>query len=434
MGAALVLLVGFYFWLFKISNFDVSIGPFLILNTLIYLDYGYIVYLICRSTKIHFIWIVSSAFLIGIFFLLTPPSFSTDIYRYFWDGWLTKSGINAYSMVPQDARLASFHTSHLYELLDWKDAITPYPPFAQLLFVPGYTLYNAWGVIGGKLIFVLPLVLSSFFIYKFLDKKLCAIFILNPLLALEIMQSGHLDGWVILFLFLSVYFYFRNRYELSALFISFSFLTKIYPLIFVPFFLIDLLRKKHYQAVFRFVSIFMGLTFIFYIPFAKHSLFQISTYITIFKEQEFNASVYRYLREVISVIKPLAPHTQGLVVLLCAILFVTSILYLLSKKLSIRILLTVGIAYIMFSSTIFPWHTLFLVPLVILETYRLKRYSLVPPLLIMQFLLTFTYFSPHSQSVEEAMLNFEYATLFLLIFIYTVPKRISVSAICSRKD
>src|SRR5262249_49475392 len=46
--------------------------------------------------------------------LLAPPSLSTDIYRYVWDGRVQAAGINPYRYVPADPALAALRDAAVY--------------------------------------------------------------------------------------------------------------------------------------------------------------------------------------------------------------------------------------------------------------------------------------------------------------------------------
>lgn len=422
MTAGLFIFLGINFLISTMANFDQSIIKFLILTFLSYLAYAFIVYKILTLKKTNTALFTLIAILVWSVFFLKTSDFSYDIYRYFWDGWLVKSGINPYLVVPSDPSLSEFQSSYLYQLLDWKNHFTPYPPFAQIIFTISHTLFSKLGYLGGKLIFIAPFLLTSYLVYKFLGKKLYAIFILNPLLILEIFYSGHVDSYVILFLFLSIYSYLKSKYILSSFFLSLSVLTKIYPIFFLPFVLADLLRKKKVKFAFYYLLTFGATCLISYLPFITESLFPITRYLSLAEEQEFNASLYRYFYQILG---SFTSNPKQIAQTLSYLFFFGSTLFLLlTKKFSLRLLIFIGIIYLISSPIVFAWHTLFIIPLILLEMKKSKNYSSIFLLIIMQALVTTTYFEPKQKFFREIILNMEYLTLLLLL-IYSYTKQLT---------
>lgn len=420
MKVLLSYLLALYFLLYKIGDFDKSIGKFMIVSFLIYGIYALFAYKIYKAKKINYKFIFLAAALIILPFLITKPHFSNDLYRYMWDGWLLKSGVNPLLFAPKDPHLSSFQSSELYKLVDWKDKLTPYPPLAQIIFSVTHTFYATFGISGAKLVMIFPVVLSSLFLYKVVDKKLSALFILNPLLLLEIAQNAHIDSFVILFLLLSIYCYFTKKVKTSSLFLCLAFLTKIYPVVFFPFLTLDLIRKKKYMPALEFVAVFAFVSLISYSPFLQDSFLPILRYLTLPGEQEFNASIYRYLYEILG---HFTPNSKILAELASGFLFVSATLFLLRKKLTFKILLLAGIVYLAFSPIVFPWYTLFLIPLVILEARRSRSFSIFFLLIFSQFILTLTYFEPGKKPLRETLLNLEYFTFLLLLLFYSYRER-----------
>ncbi|RYH06479.1 MAG: hypothetical protein EON57_06560, partial [Alphaproteobacteria bacterium] len=67
--------------------------------------------------------------------LLTPPEFSTDAYRYVWDGRVQGAGINPYRYIPAAPELAWLRDAAIYPFINRADyAVTIYPPAAEMLF------------------------------------------------------------------------------------------------------------------------------------------------------------------------------------------------------------------------------------------------------------------------------------------------------------
>jgi alpha-1,6-mannosyltransferase len=82
------------------------------------------------------VWIVLGvAVALRMLLLTVPPTLSSDIYRYVWDGRVQANGINPYRYIPADPALASLRDAVIYPQINRADyARTIYPPFAQMAF------------------------------------------------------------------------------------------------------------------------------------------------------------------------------------------------------------------------------------------------------------------------------------------------------------
>ena len=65
--------------------------------------------------------------------LLNPPTLSTDVYRYVWDGRIQRLGYDPYIVVPGDRAVRHLHTAETL-LMNHPDVPTPYPAAAELFF------------------------------------------------------------------------------------------------------------------------------------------------------------------------------------------------------------------------------------------------------------------------------------------------------------
>ncbi len=394
-------------------------GPILVgVTLLIYIAYFYILKRIFSVKKISYLLITIAALISIAGFLYGPPKLSNDVYRYMWDGLLMKSDINPYQYVPSEWKLHDLQEANmpLYRKVDWRDKFTPYPPLAQYIFVGAHDAYEKYGVPGGKFIFTIPILLSALFLYFFVDKKLYAAFILSPLLLLEVVGNGHLDGWIVFTMLFALWFYKKERYFISSGFWLAGVMIKVYPIIFVPFLFVDLIRKKKYTLAFLAPVLGAVALYFIYQPFVANDLSAITHYLTLPNEQEYNAGLYRYLYLILG---PTDPVAQLLASRIAGIVFALSALGLLIKKYSHELLLLLGILYLFCSTLVFPWYTLFAIPLVLLIISEKKDPKLFFYLTFMQLLVTLIYFEPGKWLQREIMLDVEYGLLLLCILLYT---------------
>ena len=89
-----------------------------------------------RVTKVAFAVILAVAMLCRVLLVLGPLTFSTDVYRYIWDGRVQGLGINPYQYIPADPALVHLRDTVVYPRINRRDyAHTIYPPLAEGIFL-----------------------------------------------------------------------------------------------------------------------------------------------------------------------------------------------------------------------------------------------------------------------------------------------------------
>lgn len=135
-----------------------------------------------------------------------------------------------------------------------------YTPLLAWILVP-----TSWGGVYihfGKILFMTCDVLTGILIYKTLPRLLnstrrvllLSIWLLNPMV-ITISTRGSSESVLTCFIMLAVYYYFRQRLLLSAMWLGLSIHLKIYPIIYVPAFLYSLAAKGHPFVHLKFVPI-----------------------------------------------------------------------------------------------------------------------------------------------------------------------------------
>src|SRR5438067_13902845 len=127
-------------------------------------------------------------------FLRMPPGADDDIHRYVWDGRLQRLGYNPYIVVPSDPALAGLHTPET-RTLNNPDLPSPYPAGAQLFFRAVTAIQESTFAL--KVAFVICELAIILVLLDLLRRKQGAYLVLafawNPLLAIEVAGSGHID-------------------------------------------------------------------------------------------------------------------------------------------------------------------------------------------------------------------------------------------------
>jgi hypothetical protein len=118
-----------------------------------------------------------------------------DIHRYVWDGRVQRLGYNPYIVVPNDPAVSQLHTAETRNLNN-PDVPSPYPAGAQLFFrivtaihESTFALKLAFLVCDFAIVFVLLDVLRR----NGREAHWVLAYAWNPLLALEVAGSGHID-------------------------------------------------------------------------------------------------------------------------------------------------------------------------------------------------------------------------------------------------
>jgi len=128
-------------------------------------------------------------------FLRLPAGADDDIHRYVWDGRLQRLGYNPYLVVPSDPALSGLHTPETRNLNN-PDLPSPYPAGAQLFFRAVTAMQESTFAL--KVAFVVCEFAIAFVLLDLLRRTgkgthLVLVFAWNPLLAIEVAGSGHID-------------------------------------------------------------------------------------------------------------------------------------------------------------------------------------------------------------------------------------------------
>lgn len=175
----------------------------------------------------------------GLAFRLTlfphPPSLSTDLYRYRWDGHVQAAGWNPYAVAPMDLRLAPLR-DYGWSVMPVPEIPTMYPPLAQLVF------RATWRLLPDPVWFKLPFLLADLAVAAMLAGWIrstggrnyqAAIYAWNPLVVVEFASSGHNDALAIAGVVASLVII-RRSAVLSTLTLTAGALAKAFPVVLLP--------------------------------------------------------------------------------------------------------------------------------------------------------------------------------------------------------
>ena len=314
-------------------------------------------------------------------FLRQPPGAADDIHRYVWDGRLQRLGYNPYLVVPNDPSVAGLHTAET-RTLNNPDLPSLYPPGAQLFFRAVIAIHESAFALRVAFVicdFAISLVLLDLFRTTGRAAHLVLAYAWNPLLAIEVAGSGHIDIVGALLLAISVAALARSvgqaarlssRTESgstdlrSALHKRAGYATKLWCTIaalafglavavkFLPIVLLPLYWKR---VRIRDAALAAVVVALLYLPFLNHGRIPIGslgTYVTGFR---FNGPVFALFHR-------FAPPQLLAAVALVVGLTTATYFRRLSPELSSVAFAWPMAASLVFAPVVFPWYLLWLVP------------------------------------------------------------------------
>jgi hypothetical protein len=225
-------------------------------------------------------------------FLRLPSGVDDDIHRYVWDGRLQRLGYNPYIVIPSDPAVKRLHTSETRNLNN-PDLPSPYPAGAQLFFravtaihESAFALKVAFVIFDFGCIFILLDVLRR----EERGAHWVLAYAWNPLLAIEVAGSGHIDIVGALLLLVSFAALRRRWRPIAALAFGLAVAVKLLPIVLLPLYW---KRVRVRDAVFA--AAVVGLL---YVPFLDHTRIPIGSLVTYVQTFRFNDPVFAKLEQV----------------------------------------------------------------------------------------------------------------------------------------
>ncbi|MGH9396388.1 MAG: hypothetical protein ACRD18_06000 [Terriglobia bacterium] len=289
--------------------------------------------------------IVAFAALFRLVLLTAPPSLSNDIYRYQWEGRVQALAINPYTVYPAEKGFAKLQNP-AHPVRTGSEVVTAYPPLSEFAFswvhtIPGYKrLFTALDFATiGVLLWMLALLKEP------LHRVL--IYAWNPTVLVSFSLCGHHDSLAILTLMLAVLSIIARKFLLSNLLLAFSFVSKFFALLFLPFFL----KRTRWT----YAGLFAGVVALAYLPYigAGWGMFRgLTDYAA---GWEGNDSLFRLIH--------LASASKAQAEFVAGILLLGLVFYVTKSGMPVMragLMLTAGL--LLLSPNAFPWYFTWSVP------------------------------------------------------------------------
>jgi alpha-1,6-mannosyltransferase len=310
-------------------------------------------------------------------FLWMSPGSDDDIHRYLWDGRVQRLGYNPYLVVPSDPALASLHTAET-RTLNNPDVPSPYPAGAQLFFRGVTAIHES--IFALKLAFAfcgwaIVLVLLDLLRCRGEGAHWVLAYAWNPLLAIEVAGSGHIDIVGVLLLVVSAAALGRRWRTVAALAFGVAVAVKLLPIVLLP------LYWKRVRV--RDAALATIVVSFLYIPFFNHGRIPIGSLATYVQRFRFNDPLFAMLERVA------APQlVVGLAVLVG---FVTAFWLRRTDAFAWPMAAT-----LLCAPVVYPWYLLWLLPFV--------RSASTVPLIIWTVSIIPTYYVWHLRTLGRPWL------------------------------
>jgi alpha-1,6-mannosyltransferase len=168
--------------------------------------------------------------------LLMPPNFSTDVYRYVWDGRVQRLGYDPYILVPSNNALRHLHTAETLRM-NFPDLPTPYPAAAELFFRAVMTVDESARALKSAIFLsdaAIVAVLLCWLVASQRSPWWVLAYAWNPLIPLEGAGNGHVDLLGALCLVVTAASLTRGRRTVAAVAFALAVGVKFVPATLAP--------------------------------------------------------------------------------------------------------------------------------------------------------------------------------------------------------
>jgi alpha-1,6-mannosyltransferase len=224
--------------------------------------------------------------------LLRPPTLSTDVYRYVWDGRIQRFGYDPYVVVPGNSAVRHLHTAETL-LMNHPDVPTPYPAAAELFFRAVMMVNDSARALKSA-IFLCDAALVAVLLRWLASSHRSPWWVLayawNPLVALEGAGNGHVDLLGALCLVLTAAALAHGRRTVAAAGFALAVGVKFLPATLAPLF--------WRRIRLRDAALCVGILAALYIPFLDQGRLPLGSLGDYLAYWRFNAPLYLALERV----------------------------------------------------------------------------------------------------------------------------------------
>ena len=356
----------------------------------LYLASFYISFKLIQMQKHDFWFLAGAALLLRLMFLFSLPELSQDYFRFIWDGNLMLKGINPFRFTAEELMgQSTFSMPRAAELFQGMGSLSAgnysnYPPLSQLVYVISAFL-GSKSILGSVIIIRLILIFADIGTLFFGRKLLKQIklpeyrifwFILNPFVIIELVGNLHLEGIMVFFLIFAIYLLQTKKWIGSSIFMAFSILVKLLPLVLLPILIKKLIRDFGMKKMVLYYLLLGTVIVLGFSPFYSAMIFSnFSESIGLwFQKFEWNASIYYVVRWIGFQVKGYnIIETAGIALSIVTFLLIFILAFLRnvkSERAMITSMLFAVTIYLLFSTTLHPWYLAIPLALSVFTEYR----------------------------------------------------------------
>lgn len=195
-----------------------------------------------------FIVLVGLGLRVSLFF--TEPALEDDHNRFLWEGALVANGISPYAVSPQialsadpDTRLGKLvrEAGPIVDRVNHPELTSTYPPVAQAAFALSY-LIAPWSLTAWRVILLACDLGCAVLLFQLLreagrSELWLALYLWNPIVAKEIINSGHMESVLMALALAALLLLTRQRHGTALLVLGLAAGTKVWPLLLASLFL-----------------------------------------------------------------------------------------------------------------------------------------------------------------------------------------------------
>ncbi|NIM20193.1 MAG: glycosyltransferase [Candidatus Latescibacteria bacterium] len=404
--AAGVIIAALCFCVSLVGDLRTNLPLFFVLFGFSFCAYAGAVYLIWqagRASRRLVAWIFIIAVITRMAMAASPPSLSSDAYRYLWEGRIILEGFNPFAHAPDSPELEYMRDEN-YDGINHKHLETIYPPLAQGVFALGAAARP--DLMTQKIIFIafdlaVLVVILLLLTARGGNAGLCAIYGWSPLAAFEFAHSGHLDSIAIFFMMLGILYIERSKRLGGAVSLALSFLSKYATAMLMPFFLV----RKRLAA---YVGVFILVVVLGYLPCVGASAKLFSSLHIYASQWEFNSVPYGMLHA-------LGGDPQWIRRALIGLLIVFAFSQGFRQKEFLRFAYLVVGCSLLLTPTVYPWYVCWILPF--LCFYPNRAWLLFTGLVIGSYWAWARLAESGEWGVGIPMMALEYAPLYGLFLL-----------------
>ncbi|MFC1476438.1 glycosyltransferase [Fibrobacterota bacterium] len=274
-----------------------------------------------------------------------------DIHRYIWEGEIQLQGYNPFKLAPKCPELKHLRNEN-WKSINHKKLPTIYWPFSQILFKNTARISSSKTFF--KTVFVLfdigVIILLLFLCRNFgISSRHSLLYALNPFTIIFTAGDGHLEVVMVFWAVLAIYLLRTRRYALMYLSLGIAVMTKITPIIFLPF----VIRRNNARFIFMlFIPLLLA------IPYYRSD-------ISFFAVPQHFLEVFRYNGLVYSLIRQLFDKHTSLHYCSFLMLFSFIAIFFLTPN-PIKAMFLATAVFLTCTPTFHPWYMLLLTPFIVL--------------------------------------------------------------------